>query len=139
MRSHSPETQVVVLTMDDDPAFAEQAMEAGANGYVLKDSADPELLEAVHAASRGEQYMSRRVAALLRAMRSSVKRDNLSPREAEVLRLIALGHTSAEIAAMLHISVRTVETHRSRIHRKLGLNARFELVRYALRRGLFGT
>jgi two-component system, NarL family, response regulator NreC len=139
MRARSPQTQIVVLTMDDDPAFALQAIEAGAIGYVLKDWADPDLLQAVRNASLGEGYVSRRVASLLKAMRASTKRDNLSPREVEVLRLIALGHTSAEIAEKLHLSVRTVETHRSRIHRKLGLSTRAELVRYALRRGLFGS
>jgi len=139
MRARAPGTQIVVLTMDDDPAFAQQAIEAGAIGYVLKDSADPDLLRAVRSAAHGEGYVSRRVASLLKATRASTERDNLSPREVEVLRLIALGHTSAEIAEKLHLSVRTVETHRSRIHRKLGLSARAELVRYALRRGLFGT
>jgi two-component system response regulator NreC len=79
------------------------------------------------------------VAALLRAMHTSGKRDNLTDREVEVLRLVALGHTSSEIAAKLHLSARTVETHRAHIQRKLGLSTRVELVRYALRRGLFGA
>ena len=131
-----PDTGIVVLSLEDDVAFAQQAIEAGALGYVLKDRADSELREAVRRAARGEPYVSRRVGALLRAMRTSGMVDNLSERELEVLRLIALGHTSAEIAARLHLSVRTVETHRARIHRKLGLSRRAELVRHALRRGL---
>ena len=83
--------------------------------------------------------MSPRVAAGLDALRRAVGGDGLSPRETEVLRLIALGHTSAEIAAKLHLSRRTVETHRARIHRKLGLTTRAELVRFALRRHLIGA
>jgi two-component system, NarL family, response regulator NreC len=138
LRQQVPDTQIIVLSMEDEPAFAQLAIEAGAVGYVLKDCADSDLPQAVRSAVRGQPYVSRRVGALLRAMRTSAKPDNLSPREVEVLRLIALGHTSAEIAAKLHLSARTVETHRSRIHRKLGLSARAELVRYALRRGLFG-
>jgi two-component system response regulator NreC len=139
LRQQVPETRIIVLSVEEDPAFAQQALDAGAIGFVLKDSADGDLARAVRNAVRGERYVSRRVAVLLRAMRTSAKRDNLTEREVEVLRLVALGHTSAEIAAKLHLSVRTVETHRARIHRKLGLSTRVELVRYALRRGLFGA
>jgi two-component system response regulator NreC len=139
LRHQVPDTRIIVLSMDEDPAFAQQAIDAGAIAYVLKDSADSDLAAAVRNAVRGEGYVSRRVAALLRAMRTSTKHDHLTAREVEVLRLVALGHTSAEIAAKLHLSVRTVETHRARIHRKLGVSTRVELVRYALRRGLFGA
>lgn len=136
LHGQAPDTGIVVLSLDDDVAFAQQAIEAGALGYVLKDHADAELREAVRRAARGKPYVSPRVAALLRAMRTAGTVDDLSGRESEVLRLIALGHTSVEIAARLHLSVRTVETHRARIHRKLGLSSRADLVRYALRRGL---
>ena len=87
---------------------------------------------AVRRAAVGEEYVSPRVAAGLEALRRAVQEDGLSPRETEVLRLIALGHTSAEIAVKLHLSRRTVETHRARIHRKLELDTRAQLVRYAL-------
>lgn len=137
LHEQAPDTGIVMLSLEDDAAFAQLAIEAGAIGYVLKDCAGSELGEAVRRAARGEPYVSRRVGALLRAMRTSGRRDDLSPREVQVLRLIAFGHTSAEIAARLHLSARTVETHRARIQRKLGLSGRAELVRYALRRGLF--
>ena len=137
LREQVPDTGIVVLSLDDDPAFAQEAIDAGALGYVLKECAASELGEAVRRAARGQRYVSRRVGALLRGVRASGKRDNLSTREVEVLRLIAFGHTNAEIAGRLHLSVRTVETHRGRIHNKLGLSTRAQLVRYALRRGLF--
>jgi two-component system response regulator NreC len=138
LRAQVPGTEVVVLTMEESPVFAQQALDAGAVGFVLKDRADSELLMAIRHAARGEEYVSGRVTAGLDALRRAVGGDGLSPRETEVLRLIALGHTSAEIAARLHLSKRTVETHRARIHRKLGLSTRAELVRFALRRHLIG-
>ncbi len=136
LRERAPETQIVVLTMDENPVFAQHALASGAVGFVLKDLADSELPLAVRAAARGEQYISPRVAVRLDALNRSITEDQLSSREVEVLRLIALGHTSVEIAGKLHISPRTVESHRARIHSKLGLTTRAELVRYALRRGL---
>jgi two-component system response regulator NreC len=139
LREEAPGTQIVVMTMEEDPAFARAALDAGAIGYVLKDGDDDDLPRAVRLAVRGEPFVSERISALLRAMRASNRHDELSAREVEVLRLVALGHTSPEIAAKLHLSTRTVETYRSRIQRKLGLSARAELVRYALRRGLFVT
>jgi two-component system, NarL family, response regulator NreC len=139
LRAQAPETEVVVLTMEESPLFAQQAIDAGAVGYVLKDRADSELLPAIRRAARGEEYVSARVAAGLDALRRSVDRDALSPRESEVVRLIALGYTSAEIAVKLHLSRRTVETHRARVHSKLGLRSRAELVRFALQRGLIGA
>ncbi len=134
-----PETQVVVLTMEENPAFAQRALNAGALGYVLKALADEELPAAVRAAARGEEYVSPTVAARLQGLRGALVQDKLSAREIEVLRLIALGHTSVEIAHKLHLSPRTIETHRTRIHRKLELTTRAELVRYALGRGLLKT
>jgi two-component system response regulator NreC len=139
MREQVPSTEIVVLTMDDSPAFAQQALDAGAIGFVLKDLADSELGPAVRNAARGREHLSPGVAARLESLRRSVTGDALTGREIEVLRLTALGHTSAEIARRLHLSRRTVETHRARIHRKLGLATRAELVRYALRRGLLSA
>jgi two-component system response regulator NreC len=138
LRAQVPYTEVIVLTMDESPLFAEQAFDAGAVGFVLKDRADSELVAAVHHAARGEEYVSPRVAAGLDMLRRAVDGDELSPREVEVLRLIALGHTSVEIAARLRLSRRTVETHRARILRKLGLRTRADLVQFALRRRLIG-
>ena len=139
LRERAPETQIVVMTMEDNPVFAQRALAGGALGYVSKELADSELAEAVRAAARGEQYVSPPVAVRLDSLNSSLTEHKLTAREVEVLRLIALGHTSVEIARKLHLSPRTVETHRAHIHRKLGLATRAELVRYALRRGLMGS
>jgi two-component system, NarL family, response regulator NreC len=139
LREHVPKTEIVVLTMERSPAFAQRAIDAGAVGFVLKDRADIELPEAVRRASRGEEYVSPHVAAGLEALRRTVNGDGLSPRETEVLRAIALGYTSVEIARKLHLSRRTIETHRANIHRKLGLETRAELVHFALRRNLIGA
>jgi two-component system response regulator NreC len=138
LRDQVPDTQIVVVTMEDSPAFARAAIGLGAIGYVLKDNADVELPLAVRCAARGQRFVSPRVAARLDALTRAVDDDGLSPREAEVLRLIALGLTSAEIADELCLSRRTVESHRTQIHRKLGLSKRSELVRYALQRHLVG-
>jgi two-component system, NarL family, response regulator NreC len=132
----SPDTKIVVLTMQDDPGFARQALQAGVLGYVLKEAADAELVQAVHAAAQGQTYLQPALGARLAAEPESAPGDDLSPRELEVLRLIALGHTNAEIAEQLYLSVRTVESHRAHIQQKLGLTARSELVRYALDHGL---
>jgi two-component system response regulator NreC len=128
-------TNIVVLTMNDDPAFARRVLDNGGIGLVLKELADSDLPEAVRSASRGKRYVSPLLAAKL-AGKMAADSDNLTPREREVLRLIALGHTSVEIAAKLGLSPRTIETHRARIHRKLGLDTRAELVSYALRHDL---
>jgi two-component system, NarL family, response regulator NreC len=136
LRAQVPATQVVVLTMDDNPVFAQQALKAGALGFVVKDLADEELPKAVRAAASDEEWVSPRVRDRLYALQESLSEDKLTPRELEVLRLIALGHTSVEIANKLHLSPRTIETHRTRIHRKLELTTRSELVNYALARGL---
>lgn len=136
IRERSPETQIVVLTMQQEPAFARHALSAGAIGYVLKEAADDELVEAVRKASRGESYLNPRLGARLASEPPPGPPDDLSEREVDVLRLIALGHTNAEIAERLYLSVRTVETHRAHIQQKLNLSSRAELVRYALQRGL---
>jgi two-component system, NarL family, response regulator NreC len=139
VREHSPNTSVVVLTMQEDPSFARTALRAGARGYVLKDSADVELVEAVRRAAAGETYLAPRLGAALAAAppRPSGPPDDLTAREVEVLRLIALGHTNAEIGAQLHLSIRTVESHRAHIQQKLRRSTRAELVRYALDHELF--
>ena len=132
----SPITAVVVLTMQADPAFARQALAAGARAYVLKEAADAELVEAIRRAAGGDTYLNPQLGARLASEPPSNAPDDLSERELEVLRLIALGHTNAEIAGQLYLSVRTVETHRAHIQQKLRLSARSELVRYAFERGL---
>lgn len=139
IRAQSPETQIVVLTMQTEPAFAREALAAGALGYVLKEAADDELVEAVRRAAVGESYLNPRLGARMAAEPPPGPPDNLSEREVEVLRLIALGHTNAEIGEQLYLSVRTVETHRSHIQQKLTISTRAELVGYALERGLIST
>jgi len=139
LRERTPRTEIVVLTMQDSPATAQRALSAGASGYVTKDHAEDELPAAIRAAVRGEQYVSPQVAAQLDELHRALTGSALTPREVEVLRLIALGHTSVEIARKLHLSPRTVETHRAHIHKKLGLATRAQLVGYALRRGLLGS
>jgi len=139
LREQAPDTEIVVITTEESPLFAKQALAAGAVGFVLNDKADSELLTAVRRAAQGDNYVSPRVAAGLDALRRATGSDGLSPRETEVLRLLALGHTNPEIAAKLHLSRRTVETHRARIHRKLGLRTRAELVQFALGRRLIGA
>jgi two-component system, NarL family, response regulator NreC len=130
----SPHTRIVVLTMQEDPEFARRALRAGASGYVLKEAADDELVEAIRQAATGGTYLNPRLGAALAAAPPTPggPPDDLTEREVEVLRLIALGHTNAEIAAQLYLSVRTVETHRAHIQQKLGRSTRAELVRYAL-------
>jgi two-component system, NarL family, response regulator NreC len=139
LRERAPATQIVVTTSEQNPLFAQRAFAAGALGYVSKELADDELPQAVRAAARGEEFVSPPVAARLDVLHRSLTDDALTPREVEVLRLIALGHTSVEVARKLHLSPRTVETHRANIHRKLEFSTRAELVRYALRRGLLGA
>jgi two-component system response regulator NreC len=129
----SPGTAIVVLTMQNDPAFAREALRAGALGYVLKECANAELVEAVRAATAGRTYLQPQLGARLAAEPpKSDADDGLSGRETEVLQLIALGHTNPEIAEQLYLSVRTVESHRAHIQQKLRLSTRAELVRYAL-------
>ncbi|MFY9265897.1 MAG: response regulator transcription factor [Solirubrobacterales bacterium] len=135
----SPHTRVVILTMQSDPAFAREAMRAGAHGYVLKEAADSELVTAVRLAARGEIYLHPRLGARIAAGADERDSNGLTGRETEILGLIALGHTNAEIAKQLFLSVRTVESHRAHIQSKLELSTRAELVRYALDNGLIDT
>jgi len=132
------ETAVVVLTMQDDPAYARQALQAGALGFVLKEAADEELLGAIRLAAAGDTYLNPRLGARIAAAPAQPDGppDDLTTREVDVLRLIALGHTNAEIGEQLFLSTRTVETHRAHIQQKLHRSTRAELVRYALEHGL---
>jgi two-component system response regulator NreC len=135
MREASPDTVIVVLTMQDDPAFARRALQRGAMGYVLKHSAGGELVQAIRGTVAGDTYVSPRVGAKLAAATDGLPA-GLTPREAEILGLIADGYTNPEIAEKLVISIRTVETHRAAIHRKLDTTNRAELVSFAKEHGL---
>jgi len=129
----SPGTAIVVLTMQQDPSFAREALRSGARGYVLKDSANAELVEAVRLAREGRTYLNPELGARMAAEPPpSGPPDGLTERELEILRMIALGHTNPEIAAQLYLSVRTVESHRAHIQQKIRRSTRAELVRYAL-------
>lgn len=137
LRASAPATRVVLLTMERDLSLARRALDAGALGYLFKDAAHLELIDAVKAAAAGERYLPAAVAAGL-SRAEGKEASALSPRETEVLRLMALGHTNREIGEQLELSVRTVETHRAHIQQKLGLATRPELTRYALASGLVG-
>lgn len=148
LRQVSPESRVLILTMHDDESYLRQALSLGAAGYVLKKAVDSELLNALRAVARGETYIhSAMMGKLLNGGESASSGATsdadagdpwkaLSQREADVLRLVALGHTNAEIADRLAISVKTVETYRARDMEKLGFATRAQLVRDALERGM---
>jgi two-component system response regulator NreC len=140
MLEASPNTAVVVLTMEDEPRFAREALRAGALGFVLKEAADAELVEAVRAAMQGLRYLNPQLGGLIAATPEGPAGppDGLSDREQEVLRLVALGHTNAEISEQMYLSLRTVESHRSHINQKTGRTTRAELVAYARDHGLLG-
>jgi two-component system, NarL family, response regulator NreC len=135
----APGTKVLILTMRDDSAAVRQAFAAGAAGYLLKEAAEAELVHAIHEVARGRRYvyplLGAQVVAADAAESDRTLADPLSEREHEVLRLLALGHTNQQIASRLSISVRTAESHRARIMRKLGLHTRAEIVQYALDAG----
>ena len=134
----SPDTRVVILTMQEEPEAARRALRAGAAGYVLKDAGDDELVAAIRHVASGGTYLNPSLgAALAAASPPSLGRpDDLTDREVQVLRLLALGHTNAEIGEQMFLSMRTVEAHRSRIQQKLNRFSRAQLVRYALDHGL---
>ena len=137
----SPATRVLVLTVHDDVAYLRRAFEAGAAGYLVKEAADIELVQAVRQVASGKQYVHPTLGAALLAPDAAPARlagpgGELSDRELEVLRMMALGLTNAEIGEQLYVSVRTVETHRSHIHQKLNVRNRAELVRRAKEAGL---
>ena len=140
IREAAPDAKIVTLSMQDDPSYVRQAFASGANGYVLKEAADDELLAAVREVAAGGNYVDPQLGARLAAADATAAADAaadpLSDREHEVLRLLALGHTNQEIAQMLFLSVRTAETHRARIMQKLRISTRAELVRYAIDHGV---
>jgi DNA-binding NarL/FixJ family response regulator len=140
IRRLSPGVDVLILSMHDDERYLFEALKAGAGGYVLKQKADQDLVDAVRAVARGESFLTNSaMGSLVRewmADGSRGPREPLSPREQQVLKLIAEAHTNREISEFLGLSEKTVEHHRSRILRKLGMRDRVELVRYAIRRGL---
>ncbi len=125
-------TAPLILTMETDPAFADRALELGAKGYVLKRAADEELVDAIHAVAAGGTHVSAAIRTGRRDSEGERSSSDLTARETEVLRLIARGHTSAEIGERLSLSERTIETHRAHIQEKLALSGRRELVSYAL-------
>lgn len=133
LRALAPSTDVVILTMEDDPAFVQPAWNAGASAYVLKEASRADLVRAVRTVGRGGRYLDPAIGALAL---TSARDAALTDRELEVLRLVALGYTNPEIAKRMFISARTVETHRANLQGKLGLSGRPELVRYALERGM---
>ena len=139
IRDQAPEVSVLILSMYDDDRYLFEALKAGASGYVLKAQADSDLLAAVRAIERGEPFLT---PAAQRALIKDVlgdgigHTDELTPREQEVVKLVAEAHTNKEIAEILHLSEKTVENHRSNAMHKLGMRDRVELVRYAIRRGL---
>ena len=136
----APRAKILVLSMQDDPSYVRHAFSAGATGYLLKEAADDELVQAVREVAGGGRYVhpavGARLAAAEAAKRARAEADPLSEREREVLRLLALGHTNQEIARLLFISVRTAETHRAHVMQKLRLSTRAELVLHALHQGL---
>jgi DNA-binding NarL/FixJ family response regulator len=140
LRAEAPDCQVLILSMEDDPHHVRQAFANGANGYILKEAAEADLLQAVHEIAAGGRYLHPELGARVMQAdmveREKAQSDPLSEREHEVLRLLARGHTNQEIAKMLFISVRTAETHRAHIMQKLRLRSRAELVSYALDNGM---
>ncbi len=135
LRAEAPGTEIVLLTVERAPTLARRAIDAGARAYLVKDAAHLELVDAVRRASEGREYLP---AAVVAGLEEEGEGESavLSPREAEVLRLMALGNTNRGIAEQLSLSVRTVETHRAHVQQKLGLVSRSELTRYALAHGL---
>jgi DNA-binding NarL/FixJ family response regulator len=142
LHKRRPELKILILSMYDSEQFLFEALKAGASGYVLKSGADEEIVEASRAAMRGESYLYPSAVTTLvrdyvdRGGRGEEQFDVLTPRELEVLKLIAEAHTSKEIADTLFISIKTVDRHRQNILEKLGMRDRVELTRYAIRRGL---
>jgi two-component system response regulator NreC len=132
----SPGTAIVVLSGMRDAEMARTALRGGATGFVAKAEEPGALVEAVHRAAVGEPYVNGRLAVDMARLEAAEEADGLTGRETEILRLIALGHTNAEIAGMLFLSIRTVESHRARILEKLRLGSRAELVQYAFERHL---
>jgi len=142
LHKRKPEMRLLMLSMHDSEQFLYEALKAGASGYVLKSGADTDIVDACRAAMRGDSFLYPSAVTTLvrdyveRGGRGEEQFDVLTPRELEVLKLIAEAHTSKEIAQLLFISIKTVERHRQNILDKLGMRDRVELTRYAIRRGL---
>ncbi len=137
IRKQAPDVQILILSMHEDERYLFEALRAGAAGYVLKRAADQDLVEAVRAAGRGEPFLTPAAQqALIRDFLERGEQPELTPREEEVVKLIAEAHTNKEIAEILHLSEKTVESHRANVLQKLGMRDRVELVRYAIRHGL---
>jgi len=141
IRQRTPDTSVLLLSMHDDERYFFDAVDVGAAGYVLKRAADTDLIDAIHAVARGEQFVSPDteravIKEWLDGSREERLADPLTPRELDVVKLIAEAHTNKQIAEALHVSEKTVESHRANVLSKLGMRDRVELVRYAIRRGL---
>jgi DNA-binding NarL/FixJ family response regulator len=138
IKKQAPDTQVLILSMHDDERYLFEALRAGAAGYVLKRAADQDLLDAVRAAARGEPFLtpSAQQTLIRDFLDRGEQQSELTPREQEVVKLIAEAHTNKEIAEILHLSEKTVESHRANVLQKLGMRDRVELVRYAIRNGL---
>jgi two-component system response regulator NreC len=134
----SPDLHVVMVTMAPEPAYAAAALEAGATGYVLKEGADADIVAAVRAAVAGERYLTPELAAKVATEAALRRPGGLSRRQLEILSLLALGHTNAQISQRLYLSTRTIEAHRALIQTKLGCRGRHELVEFALEHGLIG-
>jgi len=136
----SSDTRIIVLTMQSEPAFVRSALQAGASGYVVKHSAAKELVDAIRTAMKGETYLNPSLGARLAAAPDAgAAPDELTPREIEVLGLLAQGYMNPEVAQQLVLSVRTVETHRANIQRKTGISTRAELIAYAKEHNLEKT
>ncbi len=138
IRDQAPDVSVLILSMYDDERYLFEALKAGASGYVLKAQADSDLLDAVRAVERGEPFLTPEAqrALIKDVLGQTSHHEDLTPREQEVVKLVAEAHTNKEIAEILHLSEKTVENHRSNAMRKLGMRDRVELVRYAIRKGL---
>jgi DNA-binding NarL/FixJ family response regulator len=139
IKQQAPEVAVLILSMHDDERYLFEALKAGAAGYVLKTQADTDLLDAVRAVERGEPFLTPEAQrAVIREMleHGPDGADQLTPREEEIVKLVAEANTTRQIAEILHLSEKTVENHRANAMRKLGMRDRVELVRYAIRRGL---
>jgi DNA-binding NarL/FixJ family response regulator len=139
IKQQSPATQVLILSMHDDERYLFEALKAGASGYVLKAQADTDLLAAIRAVERGEPFLTPEAQrTLIKDVleRGSSGEEELTPREEEIVKLVAEANTTKQIAEILHLSEKTVENHRANAMRKLGMRDRVELVRYAIRRGL---
>jgi DNA-binding NarL/FixJ family response regulator len=140
IKRQAPEVSVLILSMHDDERYLFEALKAGASGYVLKTQADVDLVEAIRAVERGEPFLT--PAAQQTLIKDVLERgrddgdEDLTPREEEIVKLVAEAHTTRQIAEILHLSEKTVENHRGNAMRKLGMRDRVELVRYAIRRGL---